>query len=51
MEKQFWKAIQDNECKIPDGHTVNSLTPELLSFLGSTDPELRDDLAYAILVE
>lgn len=51
MDKQFWKAIQENDCKIPESHTVKSLTPELLSFLGSTDPELRDDLAYAILVE
>ena len=51
MNKLFWKAIQENDCRIPEGHTVESLTPELLSFLGSTDPELRDDLAYAILVE
>ena len=51
MDKQFWKAIQENDCDIPEGHTLKSLTPELLSFLGNTDPELRDDLAYAILVE
>ena len=51
MDKQFWKAIQENDCNIPKGYTVKSLTPELLSFLGSTDPELRDDLAYTILVE
>ena len=51
MDKQFWKTIQENDCKIPEGHTVESLTPELLSFLGSTDSELRDDLAYSILVE
>jgi len=51
MNKQFWKSIQENDCNIPEGHTVKSLTPELLSFLGSTDPELRDELAYAILVE
>ena len=51
MDKQFWKAIQNNDCKVPKGHTTKSLTPELLSYLGSTDPELRDELAYAILVE
>lgn len=51
MDKLFWKSIQENDCNIPEGHTVKSLTPELLSFLGSTDPELRDELAYAILVE
>jgi len=51
LEKQFWKAIQENDCNIPEGHSVQSLTPELLNSLGNTDPELRDNLAYAILVE
>jgi hypothetical protein len=51
MDKQFWKALQENNCEVPEGHSVESLTPELLSFLGSTDPELRDELAYTILVE
>ena len=51
MDKQFWKTIQENDCEIPEGHTVESLTPELLSFLGNTDSELHDDLAYSILVE
>lgn len=51
MDKQFWKSIQENNYNFPEGHTVKSLTSELLSFLGSTDPELRDEFAYAILVE
>lgn len=51
MEKQFWKTIPDNDYEVPEGHTVTSLTPELLGLLGSTDPELRDELGYAILVE
>lgn len=51
MDKQSWKAIKENDYKVPEGHTAKSLTPELLGFLGSTDPELRDELAYAILVE
>lgn len=51
MDKQFWKTIQENDYSVPEGHSVNSFTPELLNSLGSTDPELRDDLAYAILVE
>lgn len=51
MDKQFWKAIQKNAYTIPEGHSLKSLTPELLSLLGNTDPELRDDFAYAILVE
>jgi hypothetical protein len=51
MDKQFWKTIQENKYEVPEGHTVKSLIPELLSYLSSTDPEMRDDLAYAILVE
>jgi hypothetical protein len=51
MDNQFWKTIQENDCTIPEGHSLKSLTPEIFSLLGSTDPELRDDLAYAILVE
>ena len=30
------------------GDTVEELTPELLSLLGSPDPQLRDDVAYLI---
>lgn len=51
MDRQFWRSIQENDYTVPEGHTVKSLTPALLDSLGSTDPELRDDLAYAILVE
>lgn len=51
MDKQFWKSIQENNYNVPEGHTVNSLTPELLSLFGNIDPKLRDDLAYTILVE
>ncbi len=46
MDKLFWKTIQENKYAIPIGHTPTSLTAELFSYLGSTDPELRDQIAY-----
>ena len=36
---------------MPAAHSVATLTPELLSYLGSTDPDLREDAAYLILAE
>ena len=46
MDKLFWKTIQENKYAIPIGHTPTSLTAELFSYLGSTDAELRDQIAY-----
>jgi hypothetical protein len=46
MDKFFWKTIQENKYIIPPGHTPTSLTAELFAYLGSTDPELRDLIAY-----
>jgi Protein of unknown function (DUF2785) len=46
MDKLFWKTIQENQYAIPAGHTPTSLTAELFLYLGSTDPELRDQIAY-----
>jgi hypothetical protein len=46
MDKLFWKTIQENQYAIPVGHTPTSLTAELFLYLGSTDPELRDQIAY-----
>ncbi len=46
MDKLFWKTIQGNQYAIPTGHTPTSLTAELFLYLGSTDPELRDQIAY-----
>lgn len=48
MDKQFWHAVTENDYAIPDGHTLENLTDILFSFLGSTDPELRDDIAYMV---
>ncbi len=46
MNKFFWKTIQENSYAIPNDQTPTSLTAELLTYLGSTDPELRDQIAY-----
>ena len=46
MDKLFWKTLQENKYAIPAGHTPTSLTAELFTYLSSTDPELRDEIAY-----
>jgi hypothetical protein len=49
MDKAFWQAILDADGAVPKGHSVEELTRELLAYLGSTDPFLRDEVAYPIL--
>jgi hypothetical protein len=49
LDKPFWKSIQNNDFAVPQGYTVKQLTPELLDYLGSPDPELRDDFTLPIL--
>lgn len=48
MDKEFWVAIARNDYAIPEGHTLENLTNILFSYLGSSDPELRDDIAYVV---
>src|SRR5882724_136948 len=48
-DRQFWRDIAKNHYAIPQGQQVFSLVRELSGYLGSPDPELRDDLAYSIL--
>lgn len=48
MDKSFWNAIVENDYAIPEGHTVQELTPELLSFLASSDIDVRDPFGYMI---
>jgi len=47
--REYWKQIQKNHYAIPTGEEVFPLVHELSGYLGSPDPELRDDLAYSIL--
>jgi hypothetical protein len=49
MDKAFWQSVLDADGVVPAGHTVEELTPELLALLGSTDPFLRDGVAYVLL--
>jgi hypothetical protein len=48
MDKGFWNSIAKNDYAIPKGHTLSELKETLFSYLGSTDPELRDDIAYGV---
>jgi hypothetical protein len=48
-DRKFWRAIANNRYSIPPGQQVLPLVRELSGYLGTPDPELRDDLAYTIL--
>jgi hypothetical protein len=48
-DKAYWRSIAEARFEVPAGTTAQQLAPELLATLGSTDPELRDDLALSIL--
>lgn len=48
-DRELWRAIEKNRFAVPDGQPVFPLLQELSGNLGSTDPELRDDLAYSII--
>ena len=48
MDKDFWASIAKSDYQIPVGHTLTDLTKTLFGYLGSTDPELRDDIAYIV---
>src|SRR5512143_344441 len=48
MDKDFWTSIANNDYQIPEGHALENLTDILFSYLGNTDPELRDDIAYVV---
>ena len=48
-EREFWRAIVQSKFAVPQNESADSLAPELSAMLASSDPELRDDLAYSIL--
>ena len=48
-DREFWRAIPKNRFVVPEGQAVYPLLHELSGYLGSKDPELRDDLAYTII--
>lgn len=49
MDKVDWQAIIDNEYQLPEGAALIPLTDELLDYLASPDPNLRDNIANATL--
>lgn len=48
MDKQFWVTIRENKYAFPEGQDLTALTDELFSYIPSTDPDLRDGIAYEI---
>lgn len=48
MDKEFWITISNNAYAVPEGYSLENLTELLFSYLGSTDPELRDEIAYIV---
>jgi Protein of unknown function (DUF2785) len=48
MDKEFWIELSKSKYEIPQGLTLAELTRELFSYLGSTDPQLRDDIGYTV---
>ncbi|NDJ79103.1 MAG: DUF2785 domain-containing protein [Chloroflexi bacterium] len=50
MDKAFWQQIVSNDYAISPGYTVDTLTPELMRYLGSPDPVLRDEFGYMVFV-
>jgi hypothetical protein len=48
-DRAFWQTIAHNHYAVPDNQSAAALAQELSQLFASPDPELRDDLAYAIL--
>jgi Protein of unknown function (DUF2785) len=44
-----WRAVIDNDLRLPDGLSLADAVGELSDALRSPDPELRDRLAYTVL--
>lgn len=50
-DKTWWKAVAAADYAVPEGAVVADLVRELSGYLGSPDPELRDDIAYSTLTQ
>jgi hypothetical protein len=48
-DKAFWQSIVDNKGALPEGESLEAMTDELLDYLRSPDPKLRDGFGYEIL--
>ena len=49
MESAFWDRVVAEGHKVPAGRPLADLTAELTTMLGSTDPYLRDGIAFPTL--
>jgi len=49
MASAFWEQVVAGGLQVPKDRPLDELTAELVSMLGSPDPTLRDDTAYATL--
>lgn len=49
-DKAYWHAVMTNDFAVPTGESIGPLVRELSGYLASPDPELRDDIAYNVLV-
>lgn len=45
----FWRAVAANEFKVPTSQPMPAMLDSLTALLGSSDPVLRDDVAYSTL--
>jgi hypothetical protein len=45
-DRAFWAGLRSAGFKLPQSESASPLALEAASLLGSTDPELRDDIAY-----
>ena len=50
-DKEYWQAVISQDFTPPDDVPLTVLLRELSGNLGSTDPELRDDISYRILTQ
>ncbi len=49
MASAFWEQVVAGGLQVPKDRPLDELTAELVAMLGSPDPALRDDTAYATL--
>jgi hypothetical protein len=49
VDKAFWNAIRANDYAVPEDSSLPEMTDELLGYLASPDPDLRDEVAYLTL--
>jgi hypothetical protein len=49
MQRADWEQVVASDYAVPDGANLPGLTRELLDYLASPDPQLRDQFGYEIL--